>query len=523
MKRLVLALVPCALFLWSCDLQPKIVHAFDPSPAGAAAASASADWSADLQPKIMRAFDDAQAVTPSAATVTPPVMIPEPAPTPPVDSMALYGNNTSAQYGTMDSGSLYGTTPNAVAVPVVMPAAIVTPVPAVVSQPATPAPVPAVQPASVYGGLGILDDHSPDDVLLVPVRVANADQRVTVVPPENGEVVVQSGDTLFAISQRYDVPLRDLISENALAAPYAIQAGQKLKLPDARYHVVAAGDTLYSISRAHNVDLNSLAQTNGMTTPYNLIVGQKLRLPATIEPSPAAAVPVRVETTQPALPPVTTVSIIKPSPKDIADSASTPKPVVPSGQMYGNVPAVPAVTQPAVPQTASAGAPPVALAQGGPSSNAARHPAPNITDTPRGAAGNVVQLPRATGRTSTKFSWPVSGKIVSDFGAKKNGLYNDGINIAAAAGTPVRAAENGVVAYAGNELKGMGNLVIIQHTGGWMTVYAHMDTMNVKRGDKVSVGAQIGAVGQTGKVDSPQLHFEIRNGTKAYNPRTQMK
>jgi murein DD-endopeptidase MepM/ murein hydrolase activator NlpD len=102
-------------------------------------------------------------------------------------------------------------------------------------------------------------------------------------------------------------------------------------------------------------------------------------------------------------------------------------------------------------------------------------------------------------------------------------LFNDGINISAKQGTAVKAAENGVVAYAGNEVKGMGNLIIIQHSGGWMTVYAHMDSMNVKRGTRVNVGQKIGAVGKTGKVDSPQLHFEIRKGTKAYNPNNYLK
>ena len=115
------------------------------------------------------------------------------------------------------------------------------------------------------------------------------------------------------------------------------------------------------------------------------------------------------------------------------------------------------------------------------------------------------------------------GKILSNYGAKSSGLFNDGINIGATRGTAVKAAENGVVAYAGNEVKGMGNLIIIQHEDGWMTVYAHMDSMVVRRGARVSVGQQIGTVGETGKVDSPQLHFEIRKGTKAYNPTQYLK
>ena len=133
------------------------------------------------------------------------------------------------------------------------------------------------------------------------------------------------------------------------------------------------------------------------------------------------------------------------------------------------------------------------------------------------------QLPKVAARSSSKFSWPVRGKILSAYGAKNNGLFNDGINIAATKGTLVKAAENGVVAYAGNEVKGMGNLIIIQHSDGWMTVYAHLDSMSVKRGVRVNVGTPIGRVGKTGKVDQPQLHFEIRKGTKAYNPTKYLK
>ena len=115
------------------------------------------------------------------------------------------------------------------------------------------------------------------------------------------------------------------------------------------------------------------------------------------------------------------------------------------------------------------------------------------------------------------------GKILSTYGIKSNGLFNDGINISGNIGTKVSSSENGVIAYAGNELKGMGNLIIIQHSGGWMTVYAHLETMEVRRGVKVKVGDKIGTVGKTGKVSSPQLHFEIRKGSKAYDPYKYLK
>jgi murein DD-endopeptidase MepM/ murein hydrolase activator NlpD len=120
--------------------------------------------------------------------------------------------------------------------------------------------------------------------------------------------------------------------------------------------------------------------------------------------------------------------------------------------------------------------------------------------------------------TMGNMRWPVKGKIISEYGAKPNGLKNEGINIAVPEGTGVRAAESGVVAYAGNELKGYGNLVLIRHEGGWVTAYAHAKELFVKRGDTVKRGDVIAKAGQTGSVSSPQLHFEVRKGATAMDP-----
>jgi murein DD-endopeptidase MepM/ murein hydrolase activator NlpD len=125
---------------------------------------------------------------------------------------------------------------------------------------------------------------------------------------------------------------------------------------------------------------------------------------------------------------------------------------------------------------------------------------------------------QAPPRSSSRFLRPVNGSVVSGYGPKDNGLHNDGINFGAPAGTPVLAAENGVIVYAGNELKGFGNLVLIKHGDGWVTAYAHMDSFGVQRGDTISRGQPIGSVGSTGSVDAPQLHFEIRRGTEAVDP-----
>jgi len=118
------------------------------------------------------------------------------------------------------------------------------------------------------------------------------------------------------------------------------------------------------------------------------------------------------------------------------------------------------------------------------------------------------------------FVWPVSGRVISDFGATANGGKNDGINIAAAWGTPIRASAAGTVTYAGSELKNYGNLVLVKHSGGYTTAYAHAERLVVAKGDFVARGQVIGYAGQTGDVSTPQVHFEIRSATTPVNPRS---
>jgi murein DD-endopeptidase MepM/ murein hydrolase activator NlpD len=121
-------------------------------------------------------------------------------------------------------------------------------------------------------------------------------------------------------------------------------------------------------------------------------------------------------------------------------------------------------------------------------------------------------------RTGRRFSWPVQGKVISRFGGKAGGRYNDGINIRARSGAAIRAAENGVVAYSGNELPGFGNLLLIRHDGGWMTAYAHNQENFVAPGQRVKRGQLVARVGATGSVDDAQLHFEVRKGKRAVDP-----
>lgn len=339
-------------------------------------------------------------------------------------------------------------------------------------------------------------EKTPDEYLQVPMY-GGAESKTMAT------ITVARGDTLYSLAHKYNVSVDEMARMNNLSAPYALQPGQKLKVghitertppqtvavknvsrPGAiktntttRVAVsdikVGAGDTLYSLSRKYSVPVNDLAVMNNLTPPFALSVGQTLRVPN------LADAPVRAS-----------------GAKNVSNASG------------GKTGAVKNIAKDTKTNTVSASAAKV---------SAPEKPKQKISSDP------TKKLPTIGARSSSKFSWPVRGTILSHFGAKSGGLFNDGINIGAARGTKVGAAENGVVAYAGNEVKGMGNLIIIQHSDGWMTVYAHMDSMNVRRGARVSVGQKIGSVGATGKVDKPQLHFEIRKGTKAYNPTSYLK
>ncbi len=268
-----------------------------------------------------------------------------------------------------------------------------------------------------------------------------------------GVHTVSVGETLWKISQRYKMSMRDIIKANNLNAPYMLDVGQRLELPPPREYTVRMGDTLYGVSRLFNVSVNDIARINNLDAPYTLAPGQALRLP-----SVGGDVPEPVQEAR------------------VARSSSAPQP----GQKPGT-------------QMVSA------------------------KQTRAGAKKPVTKAPPQ--RSGSRFKWPVSGKILSTYGPKKDGLHNDGINIKAPKGTPVRAAENGVVVYAGNELQGYGNLVLVRHENRWMTAYGHLDKFMIERRETVNMGQTLGTVGASGSVDTPQLHFEIRRGTEALNPK----
>lgn len=274
----------------------------------------------------------------------------------------------------------------------------------------------------------------------------------------SGIHVVRRGETVYGIAQRYDISTRALIDHNKLRPPYRLAAGSRLNLPPLRAHSVRRGDTLYAISRRYGVDMASLARANRLRSPYRIQVGQRLILPFDTRRGGQAATQVaRAHPTQKPMPPAA-----KSTPIVASSAAGVPRP----------------------------------------KPKPAFHPDPPVPQ-----------------RDAEGFIWPVDGRVLSSFGAKASALHNDGLNIAAPMGAPVRAADNGVVAYAGDQIRGFGNMLLIKHADGLITAYAHADKLLVARGDVVSRGQVIARVGKSGDIDAPQLHFEVRRGSQAVDPR----
>jgi murein DD-endopeptidase MepM/ murein hydrolase activator NlpD len=361
---------------------------------------------------------------------------------------------------------------------------------------ALPPPISAPQsyPAAntgVSGGGRGMASYSPPTHQPLETTGSIAPRSVAARPQGGTTIIVGTSDTLEILARRYNVSAAAIMQANGYKGPRALQPGQQLIIPHPTataaaapalaapviskpvavaavapsVHVVNHGDTLLSIARHNHVPVSELAKANKLDPAAKLGIGMKLVVPAskTAAAVPPAAAPAAVAVAQPAAvaaPPVTRVAA--------ADNQQKAR-----------------------------------LAQA----------APNA-DEP--AIESPVKA-EATGALPT-FRWPVRGKVITAYGAKANGKSNDGINLAVPEGTPVKAADDGVVAYSGNELKGYGNLVLIRHANGYVTAYAHASELLVKRGDTIKRGQVIAKSGQSGEVQSPQLHFEIRKGSSPVDP-----
>ena len=300
---------------------------------------------------------------------------------------------------------------------------------------------------------------------------------------------VRAGESYYTIAKDYAVNLYDIIVINDLRPPFQPVAGESLIIPGQSVHKVAPGDSLYKIAQDYGVDLSMLTQLNGFKPPYVIRVGMQIRLPSPVAVTASTPPSDPVVLPQPA--PVRTPVVREP-----AMEAATPEP-----QTQAVVTSSPAAN----PQTAE-------LPENLPD---------NLPLPPRRPVSTALASPPALDPKG--FIWPLKGRILTRFGPIEKGLKNDGLNIAAPVGAPVRAAQNGIVAYSGNALKGFGQLVLIKHDRGYVTAYAHNQAILVKAGQQVQRGQVIARAGDSGNVSSPQLHFQLRKGQKSLDPQPLLK
>jgi murein DD-endopeptidase MepM/ murein hydrolase activator NlpD len=305
------------------------------------------------------------------------------------------------------------------------------------------------------------------------------------IPPQRRDVrlTVRPGQSLRGIAHAYHVPERTIIAANHLSPPYKIKIGQALLVPGA-------------------VEAPVQQAMVPPKTVYEVPPVREAPLPVAAAPAPVAAAPMP-QPVPPAPVPVAAAPPVPATPPPIHDiiSLDDPPPPPPKAIAFPDPPSAQRSAMPAPPPVAA-----------GP----AQTPPPG----PSAAEEARAEEARQAGAThGGRFSWPVRGRVLATYGVAAGGAHNDGINIAAAKGAPIAAVDAGVVAYAGNELRGYGNLVLIKHPSGFISAYAHCEELLVKQGEKVNRGQVIAKVGATGGVSEPQLHFELRRGKRAVDPR----
>ncbi len=435
------------------------------------------------------------------------------------------------------------------------------------ARPYSPPPAaPGVRVTSLPEPTGAPGSAQPRSfATLPPAKIAAARAPTPPVQkraiPAGQTIDVVQGDTLYGLSKRHGVSIAALMEVNALQNPN-LKPGQKIVLPrgakapyakpqttpgavaaaPARLPIPAAtpapapaaaavpaaaptpsaavaawagsytvkpGESLYGIARAHRVTLNDIQAANGIADANKVRPGSNLKVPAGVVPAVVAEAP--AQPTAP-LPPS--------APRVIQKTTAAAAPALPAA-----VPAAPATKAGMTPRIINGGAAQVA-ARTDTAVDASAFDTPP-TEAPaapaKPAAKTAAAIPAAATGGAAKMRWPVKGKVIAEFGKRADGTHNDGVNLAVPAGTDVAAADQGTVAYAGSELKGYGNLVLIRHDNGLVTAYAHNDSVLVKRGDTVKRGQVIAKAGKSGTVDQPQVHFELRNGSKPVDPTPYME
>ena len=371
--------------------------------------------------------------------------------------------------------------------------------PAVAQASPAPAPSPIVTDRGIPGPasassvdskplapIGAPPTPSSAPLAAEPTRIRTEARLVT-----NGRVVaatrmfrdyqVQKGDHLYAIARDFQTTADALVDANDLKSANSLRPGQHLKIPIEKAYVAESGDTLAGVAKRFGVSVGELSDLNNLPARGRLRGGDKIALPAHYDDhGPTRLAPEYVEE-RPKYRPIR-------APRE-SSSVLSSGPYVPSQAAL------------------EAGARRRAEEQvTGTQSTPPYRPSASYETTQPSAPPPADVIAAGRGR----FIWPVHGDILSPFGVKGVGRRNDGIDIKASQGTSVHAAASGEVVYAGDQVPGFGNLVLIKHADGWVTAYAHLDRASVHMRQSVTQGDEIGQVGQSGGVFEPQLHFEIR-------------
>ncbi len=363
-------------------------------------------------------------------------------------------------------------------------------------------------------------------------------------------IEVKQGDTLYSLSRQHGVKVDDIMSANDLKG-HSLKPGQRLTLPSSQVasradpvsgavtpppaavapvaeaapaeaaaasdtagtYTMKAGDSLYTIARQHKVNYAELQRANGITDD-NV---RKIR-PGTVLKIPAGSAPQATRAS-------TTVSLSKTGTHlPVSGDAPTAASDLPKTDTTAAAADAPKVlnSAPEMPPATTGGAEQAtAAAPTGPEQKVAALDTKSANDATPVQESKAADDKSAAG--SGRLRWPVQGRIISTFGPRPDGTHNDGVNFSVPQGTDVHAAENGEVIYVGDELKAYGKLVLLRHDNGWVTAYAHNEDLLVTRGKKVARGDVIAKAGKTGPVDQPQVHFELRQDSKAVDPTSFME
>jgi murein DD-endopeptidase MepM/ murein hydrolase activator NlpD len=367
--------------------------------------------------------------------------------------------STTPDAATPAAATPVSTTPTS-APPTAEPA--LTPQMVVHDQPTTAAP--AARPAPVREAAATTIDRSLNAPNSAGLSVAGDVVDASGDIFENYEV--QRGDHIDELARAFSTSRDELIKANHIRAPYVIHPGEIMKVPVAKAYVARSGDTLTGVARRFAVGVSELAQLNHLSARASLQPGQEVGLPSSMRDR---------------------------GPLHEAQSeyayASSGYRTEPPPRRYGQI-------QAAEP-TQSAPRPSYGY-QTSQAPSAVTQVAPTMSDS------EIAQA--AHGR----FVWPIRGDMMARFGPQGVGRRNDGIDIRASQGTVVKAAASGEVVYAGNQVPGFGNLVLIKHPDGWVTAYAHLDQVDVQMKQEVAQGQSVGSVGTSGGATEPELHFEVR-------------